>query len=628
MRWLRPLGTLLFVTFLALVGVACGTGGGGGDEDATPAATATPLLPNTSREAQELAEEYKPVLYVPPYTVCDKDLDTDPFLPMAIDKLLGNQDVRLVNRETKEQKLAPVLADIADAGSPLFLDTLRDADPLNQSDVCKYEATYLGYSSQTAVYPRVIEQDGHVIIQYWLFSYFDNWIGNRHEGDWEMVQVVFDADTVAEIDDEDEPEHVDYSQHTGGRRFDWDDVNKDPGNSHHPVVYIGAGSHANYPKAGYWEAKIDIPLGPIHGEFYGCDRADGTRRAAYDLADLLGEPGPAGNQWLSFSGPWGEGIMPGYRGVASLQHQTQGKDPLGWGDGLDDDEPSRCVKQKLGQVTFFKILNFTPSQGLREKITVAVSRTLTVFTRWPGSDVNVTLESPEKDEDGQPIIIDANTEDKDIRHEEGDTYELFQITNAAEGEWTIIVEGTDLAPDEPVVLEVVQSPPTCDSINRNADDEDSDLDGIPNGLESSEDLDPCSWDTDRDGVTDIEEDGAPTREVTATEPIPTNDCGGFGVTLTYEQPDDSTVILSWDPLNGCAPFTGTLTAAYDDQAEPYAKYDIAEGVNEIRDEIPARCDDNRDATYSVSYVLDLSDSIGNVTGDKRTIEVPWICDLR
>ena len=60
-----------------------------------------------------------------------------------------------------------------------------------------------------------------------------------------MVQLVFDADDPREALDE-EPVAIGYSSHEGAERADWDDDEKlERVDETHPVVYPGAGSHAN-----------------------------------------------------------------------------------------------------------------------------------------------------------------------------------------------------------------------------------------------------------------------------------------------------------------------------------------------------------------------------------------------
>ena len=49
---------------------------------------------------------------------------------------------------------------------------------------------------EPTVYAHVATDPGHpgqLALQYWLFYVFNDW-NNLHEGDWEMIQLVFDAD--------------------------------------------------------------------------------------------------------------------------------------------------------------------------------------------------------------------------------------------------------------------------------------------------------------------------------------------------------------------------------------------------------------------------------------------------
>ena len=62
---------------------------------------------------------------------------------------------------------------------------------------------------------------GKLALQYWFFYAFNDF-NNTHEGDWEMIQLVFDAADAAEALDE-EPVEVGYSSHEGAERAAWDD---------------------------------------------------------------------------------------------------------------------------------------------------------------------------------------------------------------------------------------------------------------------------------------------------------------------------------------------------------------------------------------------------------------------
>src|SRR4029078_7194681 len=68
---------------------------------------------------------------------------------------------------------------------------------------------------------------------------------NLHEGDWEMIQLDFDAGSAAEALAK-KPASVGYSQHEGAERASWGDDKLKLVDGTHPVVYPAAGSHANF----------------------------------------------------------------------------------------------------------------------------------------------------------------------------------------------------------------------------------------------------------------------------------------------------------------------------------------------------------------------------------------------
>ncbi len=108
---------------------------------------------------------------------------------------------------------------------------------------------------------RVLRQNGWIVLQYWLFYPFNNWRSgffgaNDHEADWEKI-FVYLSDS-GEI----RPEWVAYAAHnyTGDNlRRRWDDPEVDRVGEH-PVIYVGAGSHASYFAAGEYLTELTIPL--------------------------------------------------------------------------------------------------------------------------------------------------------------------------------------------------------------------------------------------------------------------------------------------------------------------------------------------------------------------------------
>ena len=110
---------------------------------------------------------------------------------------------------------------------------------------------------------RVLRQDGWIVLQYWLFYPFNNWRSgffgaNDHEADWEKVFLFLSESDSGEV----RPEWVAYAAHnyTGDnlrRRWDDPEVVKV---GEHPVIFVGAGSHASYFAQGEYLTELTVPL--------------------------------------------------------------------------------------------------------------------------------------------------------------------------------------------------------------------------------------------------------------------------------------------------------------------------------------------------------------------------------
>lgn len=78
-------------------------------------------------------------------------------------------------------------------------------------------------------------------LQYWHFYYF-NHFWNAHEFDWEMVTIILEDAGGGDW----QPRRAGYSAHVSGTRREWDQVPKNPDNPNSPLVFVAAGSHAQY----------------------------------------------------------------------------------------------------------------------------------------------------------------------------------------------------------------------------------------------------------------------------------------------------------------------------------------------------------------------------------------------
>ena len=140
---------------------------------------------------------------------------------------------------------------------------------------CTYElwARRLTQGSEPAIYAHVASErtaPGKLALQYWFFYAFNDF-NNTHEGDWEMIQLVFDAADAADALDE-RPVEVGYSSHEGAEKAAWDDDKLEIVGGTHPVVYPAAGSHAN-------KFTDALYLGSSAEAGVGCDDTRGPHRA-------------------------------------------------------------------------------------------------------------------------------------------------------------------------------------------------------------------------------------------------------------------------------------------------------------------------------------------------------------
>jgi hypothetical protein len=231
---------------------------------------------------------------------------------------------------------------------------------------------------------RVLRQNGWIVLQYWFFYAFDDWRSefygaNDHEADWEQISVYLSESETGEV----QPEWTAYAAHnyTGDNlRRRWDDPELEKVGEH-PVVYVGAGSHASYYVQGEYLTELELRLpGPIarltdavhsfwrktlrqyHGDgprsaqneapdlflvpFVDYARGDGVvvgpgQEKEWDPPRLLDSPSSA---WVSgYRGLWGffahdpfEGedapAGPMYNHDKTVRHEWY--DPVGWA-GLD-----------------------------------------------------------------------------------------------------------------------------------------------------------------------------------------------------------------------------------------------------------------------------------------------------
>jgi hypothetical protein len=263
--------------------------------------------------AAALARKYAPVMQIAPSDeACEVE---DDFLPAPVEVVLGNPKIELRERGRSTPVLrGPTATQLAGRGPGFYLDYPGTPG----DDSCQYavESDRLMQGRQSVVYAVVTQERGKpgLALQYWFYYYFDVWV-NVHEGDWEMIQLLFPGSSPEQALRED-PSEVAYAQHGGGERAAWND-RKLQREGTHPLVYVAPGSHASY-----YTARGYFGVG-------GCDdTSDATRRVdpLVEVLPLHGASVPDRQAWVTFEGLWGDprGGPPG-----PLQHE-QWERPVSW----------------------------------------------------------------------------------------------------------------------------------------------------------------------------------------------------------------------------------------------------------------------------------------------------------
>ena len=167
---------------------------------------------------------------------------------------------------------------------------------------------------------------GKLSLQYWFYYVFNDW-NNTHEGDWEMIQLVFDAADAKEALGR-RPAIVGYSQHEGAEQADWGDDKLELVGGTHPVVYPAAGSHANF-----YESALF--LGSSASEGVGCDDTTGpSRQLRPTVQTVPSDPAAAQDRfpWIAFEGRWGELQRSIFNGPTGPNLKSQWTRPIEWSE--------------------------------------------------------------------------------------------------------------------------------------------------------------------------------------------------------------------------------------------------------------------------------------------------------
>lgn len=281
--------------------------------------------------AQELVDRYAPIFMLKEQGgPCDTQ--GEPFDPMTVEAILDNPQIALrqVGNGDPTAMRAPGASDLFELGEGFYLDF--PGDSLNPE--CIYEKDYDRYAAKypSTIYAHIVQQPDRpdlLAVQYWTYWYYNDW-NNKHESDWEFVQVLLPASSIDEALTV-EPVAVGYAQHTGGEKADWDD-DKLERDGTHPLVYSSARSHASYFGAALY-------MGRSGSEGFGCDNTDGPSRRVEPEVVLLPETVTSADDpfaWMAYEGRWGERHGGANNGPTGPVGKPRWTAPVDWHEDLRD----------------------------------------------------------------------------------------------------------------------------------------------------------------------------------------------------------------------------------------------------------------------------------------------------
>ena len=288
-------------------------------------------VPAWADAEQDLAEKYAPVVRLVEQT--EECGPGEPYRPMDVDRLFGDSTVALRGpwNATDLVKIGPTAKDLAGLFE-YHLDFPGSAlDP-----GCDYEqwARRLEQGSPPTVYAHVATDPtapGKLALQYWFFYAFNDF-NNKHEGDWEMIQLVFDARTRRRrCAPRTRPRRA--TARTRGR------------SARRGATRSSRSSTAPTPSSTRRRARTRTSsrprctsAAPPTRASAATTRAGPTSRSARSFARsrAIRTAAASAYPWITYEGRWGELQQAFFNGPTGPNLKTQWTAPLEWADGWRD----------------------------------------------------------------------------------------------------------------------------------------------------------------------------------------------------------------------------------------------------------------------------------------------------
>lgn len=298
--------------------------------------------PGDAAADEQLAQKYAPIVYLKRQEfACDSE--GEPWLPAPVEIAFADEAVHLRQYpEATALKAAPTATDLAEGDANHYLDL-----PGNPREPgCSYERhareRMRGY--EPTVYAHIAQENGvpGLALQYWFYYYFNDF-NDKHESDWEMMQLTFNADSAAEALSQD-PISIAFSQHKGGETAAWDGT-KLRKEDDHPVTYSARGSHGNYYSPGIWLGWGKDRSG------LGCDNTTGPSERVAPRVVLVPDAITGADDpmaWSTFGGKWGQRESWVYDGPRGPNLNPRWESPITWAEGLRNNSLRLDASDSLG----------------------------------------------------------------------------------------------------------------------------------------------------------------------------------------------------------------------------------------------------------------------------------------
>ncbi|MBA2519791.1 MAG: Vps62-related protein [Chloroflexia bacterium] len=298
------------------------------EEEREPPVPPAAVPAGLTRE-EELVQRYAPVVYLKQQDhPCDPD--GEPYVPAPVEVVFDDEAVVLRQAPAGTEIQRGITAtDLYRLGGSFHIDL--PGRPRMAG--CGYELHFTQQMEDhpPVVYARIVREADipGLAIQYWFFYYFNDF-NDKHEGDWELVQLLFDDSNNVIQAQLYGPTRVVYAQHAGGETANWEDAKIDK-EGDRPIVYVAAGSHASFYGPGTW-----LGWGQ-DGAGLGCDVTTGPWDRVAPEVRLIPEEitGPADPfAWTTFRGRWGERDTWVYNGPRGPNLSHSWAEPITWQNSL------------------------------------------------------------------------------------------------------------------------------------------------------------------------------------------------------------------------------------------------------------------------------------------------------